>query len=193
MSDKAHQLPAAQAPLGDFLDTELLTVNGESVLRQRLQNCGKGEGADDIQEGGIVALGIAQYGLGVRVIPGRSTLQTLVSAVVFDDVKVQDLGALEIDCGPYSKAILYLDLVISAGAPTGIRIGLEFADDFSSPVDADFHLLTADRVNITDFAIQRTAIIIPASGRLVRSRLDADGTTASDTITATVTAEFFNE
>jgi len=190
MSDKALQLPAAQTPLGDQLDGELLTV-GVPVVRQRVQNCGAGEGATDIQEGGSGAIAIDAYGLGVRPIRARSTLQTFETAVVLN-VTTQRLSTLEFDCGPYDEAILYLDAVIAA-SPTALNVAFEFADLFVSPTSTDWHIDLANRVRITDFTEQRRALILPAAGRIVRTRLDGEGTDGSNTITVTLTAEFYTK
>jgi hypothetical protein len=191
MSDKAHQLPEAQAPLGDKLDTELLTVSSVQVLRQRIQLCGAGDVETAIAAGGTGGLAINSYGVGFRRLANRSALQTFVSAVVFNNTNTQDLSSTEFVCGPYQKAILYVDAAI-AGNPTAINIGLDFADVFSSPTSTDWHLHLAERVRITDFTIQRIALELSSPGQMVRTRLDSEGTTATDTITVTLTAEFFS-
>lgn len=191
MSNKALQLPEAQTPLGDQLDTELLTVSATQVLRQRVQLTGSGEGATDIAAGGAGGLAIDSYGIGMRRLANRSALQTFVSAVVFNNTIVQDLSSTEFACGPYQRAILYVDAVI-AGSPVALNVGLDFADVFSSPTSSDWHLYLAERKRITDFSIQRFALELSSPGQMVRTRLDAEGTTATDTITVTITAEFFS-
>jgi len=189
MSDKALQLPEAQTPLGDKLDTELVTVSSAQVQRQRIQIAGLDPLARAVVDDGAIA--IDAYGLAVRQLANRSALQTFVSAVTFNLANVQDLSATEFACGPYTKGILYLDAVI-AGNPTALNVGLEFADVFTSPVTADWHLHLAERVRITDFTIQRIALELSSPGQIVRTRLDAEGTTATDTILVTLTAEFFS-
>ena len=191
MSDSAHQLPEAQSPLGDQLDTELLTVSSVQVKRQRVQNCGAGEGATDIQEGGSGAMAIDAYALAIRKTLSRSALQTFVNAVTFN-VTAQDLSSLEFDVGPYTKAILYVDAVIT-NSPTALNVRFEYADVFSSPAATDWHIDLANSVRITDFTEQRRALIMPVPGRLARTRLDAEGTDGSNTILVTLTAEFYNE
>ncbi|MCP4878333.1 MAG: hypothetical protein GY896_23005 [Gammaproteobacteria bacterium] len=189
MSDQAHQLPEAQAPLGDKLDTELVSVSSVNVLRQRIQLAG----ANELERASVsnAALAIDAYGLAVRALANRSSLQTFVSAVTFNNVTTQDLSSTEFACGPYKKAILYVDATI-VGNPTALNIGFEFADVFTSPVSADWHLHLAERVRVTDFSIQRFALDVDSPGQLARTRLDSEGTTAIDTITATITVEFFS-
>ncbi len=184
MSDKALQLPLAQTPLGDQLDGELLTV-GVPVFRQRFQACGAGEGATDIQDGGDAELPVDAYGLGVRLVRGRSALQTFETAVVLN-ATTQRLSSLEFDCGPYKKAIIYLDAVIAA-SPTALNVAFEYSDD----AGANWFIDLANRVRITDFTEQRRALIMPVPGALVRTRLDGEGTSGSNTITVTLTVEFY--
>jgi len=191
MSDKALQLPLAQTPLGDQLDGELLTV-GVPVFRQRVQLCGSGEGATDISSGGIGAVAINAYGVAIRSLRSRSALQTFALAVVLDDSPIQDLSSLEFDCGPYDMAIMYLDAAI-AGSPVALNVAFEFADVFVTPAAADWHIDLANRVRIPDFSDPRRSLIVPAAGRICRTRLDAEGTTATDTITITLTAEFYTK
>lgn len=188
MSDSAHQLPEAQSPLGDQLDTELLTVSTVQVKRQRIQLCGSGEGATDIVEGGSGAIAIDAYALAIRKALSRSALQTFVSAVTFN-VTTQNLSALEFDTGPYTKAILYLDAAISAGSPTALNIAFEHSDDGGT----DWFIDLENRVRITDFTEGQRSLIMPAPGLLTRTRLDSEGTDGSNTYLVTLTAEFYNE
>lgn len=189
MSDQPLQLPQAQSPLGDQLDTELVTVSTVNVLRQRIQIAGLDPLARAVVENGGIA--IDAYGLGVRLISNRSALQTFVSAEVFNNTKSQDLSSVEFACGPYKRAILYCDVAITNN-PTALNIGFEFADVFSSPTANDWHLHLAERVRVTDFSIQRFALELSSPGRLARTRLDAEGVDATNTITATITAEFYS-
>ena len=190
MSDQPLQLPEAQTPLGDLLDTELVNVSSVNVLRQRIMVTGASElERARVSNGGLA---IDVYGLAVRQLANRSALQTYVSAVTFNNVTLQDLSSTEFACGPYKKAILYCDITIT-GNPTALNIGFEFADVFTTPVTADWHLHIAERVRVTDFSIQRFAIEMSSPGQLARTRLDAEGTTATDTIVVNnLNVEFFS-
>jgi hypothetical protein len=118
-------------------------------------------------------------------------LQTFVSAVIFN-VTTENLSSLEFDIGPYDKAILYLDAV-AAGSPTALNVGFQFADVFTSPLAADWHTDLANRLRITDFTEQRRAILFPAAGRIARTKLNSEGTDGTNTITVTLTVEFYTE
>jgi hypothetical protein len=190
MSDSPLQLPEAQAPLGDKLDTELVTVSSVQVKRQRVMIAG----ASESERAAVSNAGLAidSYGLAVRRLANRSSLQSFVSSVTFNNTTTQDLSSTEFACGPYQRAILYCDITIT-GSPTALNIGFEFADEFTSPVAADWHLHIAERVRLVDFSVQRFALEMSSPGQLARTRLDAEGTTTTDTIVVNnLNVEFFS-
>lgn len=190
MSDATLQLPEAQAPLGDELDAELLTVSTKQVKRQRVQVAFAGETATDLAGGGAVPQATNALGLAIRRVRDRSAIQTLLNAQILN-ATTQRLSA-SFDCSPYTKGIFYLDLAVSAGAPASITLSFEFSDDGGTTwfqfFDADFWPLTIQDLENAPFT---RAFAFQCPGRLVRARADAP-TDASNTITVTLTAEFFD-
>lgn len=171
---------------GDKVDAESLVVSSQNVLRQR----GQISGASALEVARVFngALAESAYGLGVRKLPGRSGVTSVFAAQVLNASTTANSSL--IDCSPYAYANFFADIQRSNN-PTFVEFEFEFSDDGGT----DWFRVEELNRRFNDMSIittsspgLRRAWQIPIVGPDMRVAL-LGGTTGSDTITVTLTAE----
>ena len=122
----------------------------------------------------------------------RSSITNLANPQIFDDTQA-DFNSITVDCSHFREFILYLGMV-SAGTPTTIQFIPQFSDDggttFFNYLQGIWASMFFEDTVMTS-AIGR-AFDGKVVGRLFRLRIEAVGTTAVNTFTASADVEFRN-
>lgn len=170
---------------GAKIDAESLTVAAQNVDRQR----GQIAGAADVEISRVSNAVLANnaYGLGIREITQRSSIQSLHAAQVLDDSPTFANSSL-LDVSAYTLAAIYLDIAI-ANNPTSLQVIHQFSDDAGTTW---FDFKDLDRL-FTDMSATPILVCyqIPLIGGDFRLRIVGEGTAAADTLTVTASAELY--
>lgn len=172
---------------GPQMDTELLTVAAQLVHRERNQIAGVND--DDIATVDAAAPATSEHGLSTRKVVNRSTVQTFQSAVVLNATTFNNSSSF--DSSPYRAALVFVDAIISAGAPTELRLRAQFSDDAGTTWHNYEDDGWGEMTWTSGFPILQ-ARRLPEMGRLMRFRVEGTGTDVSNTFTVTITAEFLS-
>lgn len=171
---------------GPKIDTEQLTVAAQVVHRERNQVAGVND--NDIATVNDVPPATSEHGLTSRKVVNRSTVQTFQSAVVLNATTFNNSSSF--DSSPYRAALVFVDAVITAGAPTELRLRAQFSDDAGTTWHNYEDDGWGEMTWVSGFPILQ-ARRLPEIGRLIRFRIEGQ-TDGSNTYTVTITAEFMS-